>query len=105
MHGNRHQSLSVLSQSFGPALCTRLCVAVGRRYAASWSGHRGRYAAWSNHRGRYAACASVQGPLRGIRWAIPPERGRFSRVGGLVWGLVCRHSWSDDRPRRTGSSV
>ena len=81
MHGNRHQSLSVLSQSFGPALCTRLCVAVGRRYAALWSGHRGRYAAWSNHRGRYAACVSVQGPLRGIRWAIPPERGRFSSVG------------------------
>ena len=49
------------------------------RYAAC-SDHRGRYAACSDHRGRYAACVSLGEPLRGIRYRLTPESGRFSRV-------------------------
>ena len=39
-----------------------------------------RYAACSDHRGRYAACVSLGEPLRGIRYRLAPESGRFSCV-------------------------
>ena len=66
MHGNRHQSLSVLSQSFGPALCTRLCVAVGRRYAAR-----------------------VVGPQRPLRGMVEPQRPLRGMC--LSTGAATRH--------------
>ena len=74
-------------------ICDSVCVTVRlqtRRYAAcsdhrgryaACSDHRGRYAACSDHRGRYAACVSLGEPLRGIRYCLTPESGRFSRVG------------------------
>ena len=68
-------------------ICDSVCVTVRlqtRRYAAC-SDHRGRYAACSDHRGRYAACVSLGEPLRGIRYRLTPESGRFSRV---AWGGV-----------------
>ena len=72
-------------------ICDSVCVTVRlqtRRYAAC-SDHRGRYAACSDHRGRYAACVSLGEPLRGIRYRLTPESGRFSRVAGAAQiGLV-----------------
>ena len=68
MHGNRHQSLSVLSQSFGPALCTRLCVAVGRCYAALC----------------FVVGPQAQRPLRGMVEPQRPLRGMCLSTGAAT---------------------